>query len=148
MYFSVFSSSEYYSDEDIDNKLVIDEDQLCLICWLPNEESNEIKLLSDFSHIKPKCKCKPKLHALCINEWIKKSPSCPICRTKLNIIVLTSDKKNMFISCYIKCCIYSIKLLRFGCYASFINLLCLLFYNVYSIYFMVNNYHEDDYGIY
>jgi hypothetical protein len=148
MYFSVFSSSEYYSDEDVDNKLIIDKDQLCLICWLPTEETNKIKLLSEFSHINPKCKCKPKLHTLCINEWIKKTPSCPICRTQMNIIVFNSDNKNLFINCYIKCCMYSVKLLRFGCYASFINLLFLLLYNIYSIYFMTNQYNQDDYGIY
>jgi hypothetical protein len=149
MYFSVFSSSEYYSDEDRDcNTHRVDEDDLCLICWLPGDTKNEVKLLTDFSHIKPKCKCKPKIHTLCINEWIKKSPTCPICRTNMNIIIFTTDGQNIFINCYINCISYTICLLRILCYASFLNLFLIIFYNTYFIYFMVNSYHQDDYGIY
>ncbi len=149
MYFSVFSSSEYYSDEDRHcNTPRVDEDDLCLICWVPGDKKNEVKLLTDFSHIKPKCKCKPKIHTICINEWIKKSPTCPICRTNMNIIIFTTDGQNIFINCYIKCISYTICLLRILCYASFLNLFLLIFYNTYFIYFMANSYHQDDYGIY
>lgn len=150
MYFSIFSSSEYYSDEDRDcnKEQCIDTDEICLICWLPGDTQNQINILTNFSHIKPKCKCKPKIHTLCINEWIKKSPTCPICRTKMNIIIFTSDGKNIFINCYIKCISYTVYLLRFLCYASFLNLFFIIFYNGYSIYFMANNYYEDNYGIY
>lgn len=148
MYFSVFSSSEYCSDEDINNNISIDEDDhLCLICWLPQEEQNEIKLLSEFSHIKPNCKCKPKLHSTCINDWITKSPTCPICRTKMNIIIFTTNNENILINCYIVCISYTVQLLKFISYASFINLLCILFYNIFSIYNMTNTLYEDDYGI-
>lgn len=148
MYFSIFSSSEYYSDEDIDSELIINEDDICLICWLPGEQQNQIKLLSEFSHIKPKCKCKPKLHPHCINEWIMKTPSCPICRTKMNIIIFTPDNTNVFINCYIVCVSYTVNFLRILCYASFINLFCLIFYNFYYMYNTTNNYYEDNYGIY
>jgi len=147
MYFSVFSSSEYYSDEDISNDISIDEDDLCIICWLPQEEQNEIKLLSEFSHIKPNCKCKPKLHSTCINDWIKKTPTCPICRTNMNIIIFTSNYDNFLINCYIICISYTVQLLKIISYASFINLLCILFYNIYSIYIMTNTLYEDDHGI-
>lgn len=148
MYFSVFSSSEYYSDEEINKDISIDEDDLCLICWLPGDETNELKLLSDFSHIKTLCKCKPKIHSICINDWIKKTPSCPICRTKLNIIIFNGNAENVFINCYIGCISYTVYFLKIVSYASFLNLLCLLFYNIYSIYFMINNHYEDNYGIY
>lgn len=148
MYFSVFSSSEYYSDEEINGKLSVDEDDLCLICWLPGEEKNDINLLSEFSHIKPNCKCKPKIHSICINEWIKKTPSCPICRTKMNMIIFNTNNENVLINYYIICISYTINLLKFISYASFINLLCILFYNIYSIYIMTNTFYEDNYGIY
>jgi hypothetical protein len=148
MYFSIFTSSEYDSDDDINNELVVKEDDLCLICWLPAEEKNQIKILSEFSHIKPKCKCKPKLHSECINEWIIKTPSCPICRTKMNIIIFTDDNKNVVINCYIVCVSYTVYFLRVLCYTSLINLLCLLFYNVYCIYIMTNTFYQDDYGVY
>jgi len=82
MYFSVFLSSEYYSDEDITNNISIDKDKLCLICWLPQEEQNEIKLLSEFSHIKTNCKCKPNLHSTCINDWIKNHKHVPFVELK------------------------------------------------------------------
>lgn len=149
MYFSVFSSSEYYSNDDINNNHIsIKEDDLCLICWLPQEEQNEIKILSDFSHIKPNCKCKPKLHSTCINNWIKKSPTCPICRTKMNIIIFTTNPENILINYYIICISYTLQLLKIISYASFVNLLCLLFYNIYNIYIMTNTLYEDDFRIY
>lgn len=143
MYFSVFSSSEYYDKDGHCNtsRLVDDnDDDLCLICWLPNEETNEIKLLTDFSHINPKCKCKPKIHTLCINEWIKKSTTCPICRTNMNVIIFTHDGQNI----YIKCISYTICLLQILYYASLFNLFLIILYNIY---FMLNNY-EDNYKIY
>ena len=145
MYFSVFSSSEYYSEHDISNDISIDEDDVCLICWLPEEEQNEIKLLSDFSHIKLNCKCKPKLHSTCINDWINKSTTCPICRTKLNIIIFTTNHENIISNFYIICISYTAQLLKFISYVSFINLLCILFYNIYSIYIMTNTLYDYDY---
>ena len=56
MYFSIFSSSEYYSDEDRDCNIVpcIDKDDICLICWLPGDNQNQINILTNFSNIKPK----------------------------------------------------------------------------------------------
>ncbi len=150
MYFSIFSSSEYYSDEDrdYDTQSCIDEEDMCLICWLPGNKENEIHVLTNFSNIKPKCKCKPKLHTICINEWVKKSPTCPICRTKMNIIIFTADGKNVFINCYIKCISYTVELLRFLCYASFLNLFCIIFYNAFCIYYMSNKYYENNYEVY
>jgi hypothetical protein len=146
MYFSIFSSSEYYSDEDrhCNTDPCIDKDDICLICWLPGDSQNQINILTNFSNIKPKCKCKPKLHKLCIDEWIKKSPTCPICRTKMNTIIFT-DGKNMFVSCYMKCMSYTVFLLRLLCYASFLNLLLIIFYNTFFIYYMANDYRKHDY---
>jgi hypothetical protein len=158
MYFSIFPDSEYYFDEDKERETdrekdcdiykCVDEEDICLICWNPGNKQNEINILTEFSHIKSKCKCKPKLHTLCINEWIKKSPTCPICRTKLNIIIFTTDGKNIFLNCYIKCLSYTVGLLRFLCYVSFLNIFFLIFYNTIYIYYMSNNYYDDNYNIY
>lgn len=125
MYFFIFNSSEYFSDEDRfrDTQPRDDEENMCLICWLPENKENKIHVLTNFSNIKPKCKCKPKLHTTCINEWVKKSQTCPICRTKMNIIIFTSDSKNIFINCYIKCVSYIVGLLRYIYYASFFIIL-------------------------
>jgi len=53
----------------------------CFICFMPYEQNNPIKMLSEFSHISLKCKCNTNIHLLCLNNWIYKTHSCPICRT-------------------------------------------------------------------
>ena len=58
----------------------------CFICFMPYEQNNPIKMLSDFSNIIQKCKCNAKIHLLCLNNWIKNTQSCPICRTKCTTI--------------------------------------------------------------
>ena len=45
MYFSLFSSSKYYSDENVNMDVYINDEDLCLICLLPGYKKNEIKLL-------------------------------------------------------------------------------------------------------
>jgi hypothetical protein len=88
MYLSTFPLSEYcFNDEIIcknNNEDIIDDD-ICLICWMPSETNNSIMILSDFSHIVMLCKCKSKFHSDCLNIWIAKSHSCPICRKKIKI---------------------------------------------------------------
>ena len=59
------------------------EEDLCLICWQPTEKNNIIKKLSYFSDVSISCKCSPYIHQLCLNNWINKNNSCPICRTKI-----------------------------------------------------------------
>ena len=59
------------------------EEELCLICWQPTEKNNIIKKLSHFSDVSISCKCSPYIHQLCLNNWIGKYNSCPICRTKI-----------------------------------------------------------------
>lgn len=147
MYFSVFSSSEYYSDEDVTNDIIFDETDICIICWMPEEKNNRLKNLSDFSHIITTCKCHPQIHTLCLNNWINKNKSCPICRTKLTINIFKTND-NIIVNFYVNFIGCAVRTLKILSYASFVNLMCLLVYNVYNIYFMTNKYYEDDYGIY
>lgn len=159
MYFSIFSSYEfYYFNEDSDTDLPIntdkdknkdednDKDDICIVCWFPGD-INELKQLSQFSYFKPKCECKPKIHKLCMDEWIKKNPSCPICRTKMNVIVFSSNSNsnNIFINCYIIFVEYTVYLFKIICYASFLNLLCIIIYNLYFIYFIKYTTYQDNY---
>ena len=65
----------------------------CFICFMPYEQNNPIKMLSDFSHIIQKCKCNAKIHLLCLNNWIKKTQSCPICRTKCTSLQKSNLRK-------------------------------------------------------
>jgi hypothetical protein len=87
----------------------------CFICFMPYEQNNPIKMLSEFSHIIQKCKCNSRIHLLCLNNWIQKKQSCPICRTKC--IYLENPNLQKY---YVKCIIN-------------IYLFILLFYNIYLI---------------
>lgn len=141
----MYSSSEHSSIVK-NNILQIVEKDCCLICWTHSEKDNQIKLLSDFSHINVICKCQPKIHQKCLDVWINKNKSCPICRRKITVRLLKSGNTN-FINCYIYCVEYTVRGLRILCYISFVNLMCLFFYNIYSIYFIVSTYNSND-GLY
>lgn len=142
MYFCIYPSCEYNSDEEYTNN---NDNDLCLICWLPKEKNNDIKLLTDFSNIKVNCECNPKIHYLCLNDWITKTKSCPICRKEIKFVIVSSNNKNVILYFFTEYIIYFLRIL---CYSSLINLFCLLFYNTYNIYLMINTYYQDDYGTY
>ena len=131
MYFSIYASSEYYSDDDIHNvELLVDEKETCIICWLPSEQTNKIKNLSDFSQLKLKCKCHPKIHNNCINSY----------------------QNNYFINIYIYVINKTIYGLKILCCASFLNLFCIFIYHVYYyifyiyyFYFLMNHNYDSIY---
>ena len=50
--------------------------------------------MKNFSHIISICDCNPQIHLTCINNWLSKSSSCPICRKNINIVVYNSIKTN------------------------------------------------------
>lgn len=150
MYFSIFSSSEYYSDEEVKKSSINDED-VCLLCWLPSSKQDTLKTLSNFTNFKLNCNCNPKLHLTCINEWFHSTKSCPICRKKIDItvfIIENNDLLNNYLlnNYYIICVSNTIIFLKIICYTSFISLLFLFFlffYNLISIYYSVNNILND-----
>jgi hypothetical protein len=118
-----FISNEYYFYNDT-NELLIEKD-ICLICWLPTETDNVIKRLSDFAHINITCKCKPMIHQLCINDWISKNPSCPICRTP---IFYSNQNYLTYYHKFIKYNTYLIKIIFY------MNLLYFIYVFLYNIY--------------
>ena len=122
--FSLFISNEYYFYNDA-NELLIEKD-ICLICWLPSETNNVIKRLSDFSHINITCKCKPMLHQLCINDWISKNPSCPICRTP--IVYSNQAYYHKFIK-------YNTYLIKIIFYMNLLYFIYVFLYNIYMFTF-------------
>ena len=145
MYFSVVDSSECYFEEANINPSPnpnpnISED-CCIICY----ESDNIKLLSDFSHIKINCQCNPKLHEICINKWIHNSPTCPICRQHLDITVYISLFKLLYlykVTIYLGCLL---NLCRFICDMVFVNLARILFFNICTFYLMTYREDYDDF---
>lgn len=110
---------------------------------MPPEENNEIKSLSEFSDLIANCKCKPKIHTICLKSWTKNNLSCPICRTKITINIFHSGN-NKFINCYIYCIQSTVKLFKIICYTSFLNLLVIFFYNIYYIYFLNDIFNKDN----
>ena len=77
----------------------------CFICFMPSEKNNQIKMLSEFSHIIQKCKCNSKIHLQCLNNWINKRQSCPICRTKCLRLPDTNLQETNLQKYYIICII-------------------------------------------
>jgi len=94
----------------------------CFICFMPYEQNNPIKMLSDFSHIIQKCKCNAKIHLLCLNNWIQKTQSCPICRTKC-----TSLQKSNLRKYYVIINIYLFIILTYNIFVCLIILKHILF---------------------
>lgn len=87
MYFSVFQSSEYNSDEDINNtnntnNTIKEESDSCIICWT---SECPILLLSDIPNIILVCECNPLIHQKCLNSWLITTRSCPICRKGITL---------------------------------------------------------------
>lgn len=54
---------------------VEEQDCCCSICL---EDIKEDKITT--------FECKHNFHLKCLNQWVSKSPTCPECRTNLNII--------------------------------------------------------------
>jgi hypothetical protein len=99
MYFNIFSLFNY-------SKREVDDTIDCFICFMPYEPNNPIKMLSEFSHIIQKCKCNTNIHLLCLNNWIQKTQSCPICRTKF---IQTKQSKSInYIVCIINIYVFII----------------------------------------
>lgn len=100
----------------------------CFICFMPEEKNNPIKMLSEFSHIIQKCKCKCNIHLLCLNNWTQNTQSCPICRTKC-ISVQEINLSKYLIICFIN--IYVFIILSFNIYLfilTFISFTCTVIY--------------------
>ena len=85
----------------------------CFICFMPYEQNNPIKMLSEFSHISLKCKCNTNIHLLCLNNWIYNTHSCPICRTTI-INLKEINLSKYLIICFIN--IYVFIILSFNIY--------------------------------
>jgi len=140
MYYTLYTSSDYYEDQSIENDLIEDKtNKICLICWLPPKTDNPIKNMKNFSFMICSCNCNPLFHHNCLKDWVDKSLSCPICRNKITII-LEQHSKIIKVSYYLFIFNYSIYLMRFTTLCSIINLFCLCVYNLYIFYYCKTNF--------
>ena len=101
MYDLLYIISKYYKKQQ-DDKVFNDEqtNKLCLICWLPSNKNETIQNMKTISHIVVICDCNPIFHKKCLDIWINKTSSCPICRKKITItseIIITETTINKHI---------------------------------------------------
>ena len=119
----MYLSFKYYYDDQVVCDINIDkENDICFICWIPSSTNNKIKYLSDFGNIRKECKCNPKLHSQCLEDWIKHTLTCPICRKTL------TTNKNIFVDFNISCIKHTV------CFFKFISYFFMLISNISSIF--------------
>ena len=150
MYCILYTSSEYYENAQACN--VIEEDDTnkqCLICWLPSSEKDVIKKIKDISDICSVCNCNPPFHYSCLEYWINRTSSCPICRKK--IIINKQFSSNNYlkaITYFVFCFNLYVSRLRVATVFSMINLFLLCSYNCYFIFYIKHEYFDDYYDYY
>ena len=127
--FSLFIQNEHYFYNDINEENSIEKD-ICVICWTHTEKDNIIKKLSDFTHITVTCKCNPKIHELCLNYWINKNMSCPICRTKI------FNPKQKYLTYYIHFVKYTKYSFRILCAINLLFHLILFMYMIFENFYI------------
>ena len=115
---------EYFFNNNIASfELNNDENDICFICWINTNENNKLIQLEQICNINKKCKCNPKIHSLCLNDWIKCTLTCPICRQRLTV----DEPKTKSIIIFNKLCIeYTLCFLKCMSYSLLIVILCLL----------------------
>ena len=148
MYYILYTSSEYY-DKNIIPKSPTEipkenNNDKCLICWLPSTNNNSLKPITDFSQFITTCYCKPLLHDSCLNTWIINTHSCPICRKPITI-QLPEVRRYNFSLCYIFFYNCTNWMLRVATFASIINLFCLCCYNLYVVYYFKRERADNEY---
>ena len=91
----------------------------CVICLEKN--ANSINLLN--SNFIKDCTCNFNIHDTCLNEWIQKKPSCPICNTVLiqNTDVENENNTHLDIQLHEK-----IKIFFYGLFTIFITIIAII----------------------
>jgi hypothetical protein len=64
---------------------LIEQEDQCLICLEPTQETNKLFRMKDVLLINSNCECNGKFHINCLTHWINVSKICPICRKQLTI---------------------------------------------------------------
>ena len=147
MYDLLYIISKYYKKQQ-DDKVFNDEqtNKLCLICWFPSNKNETIQNMKTISHIVVICDCNPIFHKKCLDIWINKTSSCPICRKKITItseIIITETTINKHIDILTYAIfIYNIatNTLRFATCITIIHLFLQCFYII--VYFRQQRFDE------
>ena len=91
MYFSTFN---HYNIDDFENEKEQEEEKLCVICWEISEDIVSLQEIMKTKYTTISCKCDGNFHNRCVSIWINKSNKCPICRVKLNNMIIPTDDFN------------------------------------------------------
>jgi len=93
----------------------------CVICLEKN--ANSINLLN--SNFIKDCTCNFNIHDTCLNEWIQKKPSCPICNTVLiqNTDVENENENNTHLDIQLH---EKIKIFFYGLFTIFITIIAII----------------------
>lgn len=131
MYSICYTSSEKYED---DTNVIKDDEtnNICLICWVPSVDNSIVLKMKEYPNIITICNCNAEFHSSCLEEWIEKTHSCPICRKKITIY--NQDLMNNYattVTYFIVCFNLCTQVLRVATIISLINVFLLFTYNIY-----------------
>ena len=76
------NKNELTNNSNISKPDVEDINQ-CLICWEPETKDNKIYKMKHIDIFESSCSCDCNFHLICFFDWVKKTPTCPICREEL-----------------------------------------------------------------
>jgi len=79
------NKNELTNKEIIKEELTKEEEDIvqCLICWETRTDENEIYKMKHIELFESNCSCDCNFHLICFYDWVKKTPTCPICREEL-----------------------------------------------------------------
>ena len=143
MYYTIYTSTDY------DDCIEFEENNQCLICLLPSNKKDVIKKMNEFLNINIKCNCNPNLHYNCLEKWIDKTHSCPICRKYVSYDPVNSDTSVNLVN-YVTHNIYINKFnmltLRIATIFLTINIFLFFIYNCYFMNYMLRTYSNEHFN--
>ena len=136
-----YISSEYYNG-----------DIQCLICLSESKKNDVIKKMKEFSNLYIICDCNPTFHYTCLENWVERTSSCPICRKKIRINKHNNDINQVVnpiinpIAHFIFYCDFNIFMLRIITIVLTINIFLFFIYNCYFMNYMLHEYSYEQFN--
>jgi hypothetical protein len=120
------------------------KDELCIICWLKNEPIDDLFYIKEFNEYIVSCQCNILMHFNCLEQWIQKTHSCPICRKNIvgNYLLLEDDFFKNF-NKYVTATKYALAVLKLATTISFLHLIWILLLNTYFQYLFLFEIFQD-----
>jgi hypothetical protein len=88
-----FTKQELKEENSIEHVQIQDrEKEQCIVCWEFSNKDNEIYKMKHIPLFVSDCLCNCDVHLVCFVDWIKKTPTCPICRVDLMFDTETFNK--------------------------------------------------------